>query len=659
MAKKEKKQKKQHVSALEMYSNIIYDMVTKGARHNNQELGVDHIHIGYDRIYTGSCMKAYYYVKAFPSEIPMSLMDDIRNYCYHDNVRINFNINMAHHVINWQSVEMKDNRRIWNKKLEESASEDKEFLGSKQDEIKNERELWLIKSWKEIQQADMDKKALCFSDLLIEVTTINNSLDSFEEFNKTCYKLEQYCAMYDIDIKRVRNMLLDFLQYTSPVMDKTGSYSSQTIPSRVLYDEVVSNMTPFTPGKLSGKDLVMGIDVRTNQFVYLDIGNIMKNSLNILLAAATSGGKSVMAKCMIREFLAHQVNAVVLDRDGEYKPLTRQCQGAIIDLDRATGRYFDSMQIGDLTGYAEIDASLYTDAIVATTSTFNVLISIDNGMNTSERKIYNDAYNILLNRAGVFKDKPETWKNSEKLRYHDLYGCIVDLSKNSAYQERYGKTISDMVDKLSVYFEPNGLRSHLFREKVGINDVLNTVYKDRAAMVDICLYLDKDTDQTTEGRVEQTIKHITASYLTILLTNYFHSKGQKSATFIEEYQRYDECGNIQSLVLNMVTGNRKRNAATVLITNSPQEIVRGSRATTLALVDNIKNLVLGKITSKDTIESICRAWSIPFCVDTLTEIATKPQYDKCFMFRPESGEIAVVKQYMPAELMKSPMFSTS
>ena len=109
----------------------------------------------------------------------------------------------------------------------------------------------------------------------------------------------------------------------------------------------------------------------------------------------------------------------------------------------------------------------------------------------------------------------------------------------------------------------------------------------------------------------------------------------------------------------MVTGNRKRNAATVLITNSPQEIVRGSRATTLALVDNIKNLVLGKITSKDTIESICRAWSIPFCVDTLTEIATKPQYDKCFMFRPESGEIAVVKQYMPAELMKSPMFSTS
>lgn len=92
----------------------------------------------------------------------MSLMDDIRNYCYHDNVRINFNINMSRHVINWQSVEMKDNRRIWNKKLEESASEDKEFLGSKQDEIKNERELGLIKSWKEIQQADMDKKHSVF-----------------------------------------------------------------------------------------------------------------------------------------------------------------------------------------------------------------------------------------------------------------------------------------------------------------------------------------------------------------------------------------------------------------------------------------------------------------------------------------------------------------
>lgn len=658
--KSKKIKKKKHVSALEMYSSLFYDILTKGIRHNASSLGSDKMQIGYDRFFTGQRTTAYYYVTALPQEVNMSLMDDIRMYCYNDYVRLNFNINMSRHIINWNSTEMKDNREAWNRALLRSAESDSDPLGTVQEIRRSKDERRLLESWPYFQHADIDRKAIIITDLIIEVSTINNSRVCYENFDKVCDKLEKYCAMYEIGLKRIKNTVLDCMRFASPLMNDTKSFSAGIIPTRVLVDEVVANMCSYSPGKLSETGILMGIDVRTNMMVYMAVDQIMQRSLGILLAAASSGGKSVMAKCMIRELLARKVNCIVLDRDGEYKPLTEFCQGVCIDLNRSVGKYFDSMQIGRLTGYQEIDAGLLTESVVTTTSIFNVLVSASTGMNASERKIFNDAYNLLLEKAGVLKNKQETWKNSDRLSYHDLYQAIVVLSRHSAYIQRYGNVISDFVDKLSVYFSPNGLRSHLFREKIGINDILSSIDNNRAMILDICLYLDKDVDQTAEGKVEQIIKQITASYLTILLTNYFHSRHGTSMTFVEEYQRYSaDCSEMQNLVLNMVTGNRKRNAGTVLITNSPAEIVRGDRATTMALTDNIKNLVLGKIESTKTIAQICETWNIPYCAQTLNEIATKPRFDKCFLFRPENGEIAIVKQYMPDELMNSPCFSTS
>lgn len=659
MGKTREHKKKERVSAWEMYSDLFFEMMTKGTRHNAEVLGADKIQLGFDRIFSGRCTKAFFYVQSFPPQIQMSLMQDIREYIGLLGVRINFNVNLQQHIINWKSTSMKDNRTVWNQRLEEAAAAETEFLGTQKEANKTERDLWLVKSWSMVSEADRAKKAIIASDMIIEISTTDNSATAIENFTIACYKLAKYADNYGIKIKRVRGRMLDFLQYTSPVMDNTSSFSGNAIPDRVLIDEIVANMTPYTSGKLSQVGVYLGVDVETGMLVYMDFDHIMDEALNIMVAAGTSAGKSFMVKGIMRECSARGMNTIVLDRDGEYKLFTTKVGGTVIDLDRSSGKYFDSMQIGDLTGVEEIDSGLFMESMLTTTSVFNILISHDNGMNPTERKVFNDAYNLLLESAGVKKDKRETWINSSKLRYSMIYKEIVKLSENSAYKTRYGNAVADLADKLSVYFDKNGIRSHLFQQKISINDILHKVRYDQAMMLDICLYLDKDVDKTVEGKVEQAMKLMTTSYLTILLTNYFRSIGMATIIFLEEYQRYINCDEMKSLALNLFTSNRKRNAGTVVITNSPMDIIDSDESSARALTGNIQNLIIGKIEDAGTIHQICETWQIPHCEQALMDINSKPEYKHCFLVRFKNKEVAVVKHIIPDELAHDPMFSTS
>lgn len=646
------------VSVIEMYSSYFFDRLTRGRHVQVADLGEDKLQIGYNRVYTNLTTKAYYFIKSFPIQVQGALLHDMRLYCFEEGVNLHFNINMVPHTINWKSAELQDYRRSWNAGLEEAANSEKEFLATLEDDTKEQRDQWLINSWKYVSQADANNKAICTMDCIIEVATRDNKPDTLERFETVCYKLEQYGARNKIELKRVEGMLLDFIQYSSPLSANHLSFTGGMIPRRILIDESIANMTTFTGGKLSQEGLYVGIDVETGMLVYLNMDNIMDMSKNVMVAASSRGGKSFMVKGLIQESLANRISCIVLDRDGEYKALARKTDGIVIDFDKANGTYFDSMQIGDLTGIPEIDNALYTEAVSTTTSVFNILTDPINGMSPVQRAIFSDAINLVMYKAGVFANDKNSWKNADRLCYADVFNAIVYLSRNGAYQARYGQDMRLFVDTLKVFFG-DGIRSYMFKRKISIKDILGRVKKNESVLIDLCLYLDEDVDKTKDGMIEQSVKQMTTGYLTVLLVNYFRSLGLTSAVFLEEYQRYIKHAEIQSLVLNLITGNGKRNSATFLVTNSPQEITTQGNAVTMALADNIRNLFLGKIESTNTISQICKLWNIPNCEKLLVDISEKPEYRHCFLTRFDNGEVSVVKHCLPDELAKSELFSSS
>lgn len=665
LAKKQSKdtpkrqKKKRFVSGLELYSYFLSNLISRGELLPDKNLKDDEIQTGFNRIRTTTCTKVYYTVGVLPRDIPLALFTEIRDAVEREMVLVNFNINMSPHRINWNSWEMKEKRRIWTRNLQNETEGDRELLKSSQNLQLSEREQWLYDSWMYITRCDIEKISMCLMDLIIEISTRDNSELSITQLRDACTALEQYAASAGIELKRMQNYILDFLEYSSPILDKPDAVSRQWVPDRMLTDEVIAWMTTFEPGKLSDRGCILGMDIYTGKLVYQNFRKTQGEAKNFLVTAETGGGKSTMCKCLVRELMAAGLNNIILDRDGEYKPLTRAFGGTIIDLDRSSGRYFDSMQIGDLTGIPEIDNSLFTESVLTTTAIFNVLIDSQNGMSFNEKKIFNDAYNMLLKAHGIVKSKPETWVNSNRLTFKLLYDQILILGRHSAYQKAYGAELSAFCSKLSMFFDPGGLRSHLFRERISINDIVKSGNRNTPMLLDICMYIDNDTDKTKDGIVETLVKQMTASYLIILLTNYYKSKNQYTVHFIEEFQRYVEHKEIQALVLNMITGNRKRNADTLLITNSPMSLLRGSTDTSYALVENINNFIIGGL-KRETVKALCQTFGLSECEDMLMEMSAKSSttFKHCFLVKQDRGEVAVVVQQIPEEHLASSMFST-
>lgn len=654
-----KGKRRRRVSAIELYTYFIANMISKGELLPNKNLKDDQLQIGYDRVRSTTCTKAYYTIGFLPRDTPIQLFTEIRDAAERDLVVVNFNMNLEPHRINWNSYEMKEKRRIWTRNLQNETEGDRELLKSSSNLQLSEREKWLFDTWGYIVKSEMEKVSMCLMDLVVEISTRDNSEQALDQFRDACISFEQYSASIGMEFARMKNYVLDFLEYSSPILDKPDAMCRQWVPDRGVTDEVVAWLMTYEPGKLSDRGCVLGMDIYTGKLVYQNFRKGDGKAMNFLVTAESGLGKSTMCKCLVREVISAGMNTIVLDRDGEYKPLTRAFGGVVIDLDRSSGRYFDSMQIGDRTGIPEIDDSLFTESILTTTAIFNVLVDSEKGMNFNEKKIFNDAYNILLHKHGVEKAKPETWINSNRLNFHALYEEILILGRHSAYQRAYGSELSAFCSKLSMFFDENGLRSHMFKERISINDIIHSGNANTPLMLDIVMYIDKDQDNTKDGIVELLIKQMTASYLIILLTNYYKSKNQFTVHFVEEFQRYIEHAGIQSLVLNMITGNRKRNAVTLLITNSPMSLMCTTGDTNFALVENINNFIIGGL-KHDTVVELCRMFGLGHCQPILLQMSEKSatEFKHCFLVKQRSGEVAVVTQMLPPEHLQSSMFST-
>ena len=107
----------------------------------------------------------------------------------------------------------------------------------------------------------------------------------------------------------------------------------------------------------------------------------------------------------------------------------------------------------------------------------------------------------------------------------------------------------------------------------------------------------------------------------------------------------------------MITGNRKRNAATFVISNSPTALLKMSSASNQAIVDNITNYIIGKV-KETAMDDVCKSFSLENCRSDLMHIAKGGEYKNSFILKINNKDATIVKQSIPKSLVKSPLFLT-
>lgn len=658
---------KRKVTPLEMYTDMLVRRFQ--ANSNNIDLtvtGTAQMKFGYDRIITATSIREYYQLTKIAKYMPAQFLEFLRTIEQREDmvgegVGVNLCLKLEPHWIDWNTRQMNLRASVWEQELAESE----EQMSQQNNKLVTDEQLaatkgndWLTESWKYFKEMCSDNHSTPVVQVYVELCTGVANKQAFKNLKQASLELQRKAITNGFEFKKIKGNLWDFQKLFSPVSAGNPRMEKKA-PRFPLTDEYVACMTDYVPGKLTYDEVLMGLDMDTGKMVYKDFISSGGGAEVLLIAAITGGGKSYFAKSITFNTLLGGYTFVVLDRDGEYIPIAEEIKGTIISMSKGTGRYYDSTIIAELTGDEEVDSTLLISSQKATTAVFNVLADAVEGMTPKELSVFNDAYNLLYKQYGISKDDRSTWENSRDLSFHKLYKAIISMKNDAEYMKRYGEDVLNLIDKLRVFFEPDGIYSYLFKEPIKISDVLTKI--DGAAPM-VVLHMDLDDDAGRDRKDKPTfIKLITTNYLVDTILT--HNRKLNKFTFlnVEEFQRYLYNEFAKGIVVTLVTGGRKKNANVIVITNNPDELATDMVNDTAlqAIRDNITSAMIGKIKSAASIKNICTNLGLVGCDEELYRMATNPtEYKNCFVAKFDDKEAAMIKAIVPPEYRKTALYKT-
>ncbi len=667
---------------LEAYTYLLCSRLEAGQNLPTLEVDEGCVKMTYDKMVTSRGVHSFYRIVGVTSEIPTPLLSFIRNLEKKCNntvkttkddswlsniIQINFHLRLEPYHINWNSDLMKRRRYQWNKQIKENEERFNKDSLSKLSDINEESEdKWLRESWKYFMEVTGRGRGTPLLETIVELSVPATDYKALQTLAHMENVFCQAMASKGFQVQKVKQHVWDFLQGFSPV---SCSFPKNTVRHHkfMCTDEIVSNMIDYSTGKVRGNEVLLGVDIETGSFVARDFVSDRGGAENLLIGAMTGGGKSYFMKCLVYNFLINEYTVVVMDRDGEYREMSKSLGGIVISMAVNEGIYFDSTEIASVTGDEEVDSGLAIESRLTTENIFSILTHGDGQLTDNERKFFTDGYNLLYKQYGISMDNPSTWYKSHNLSYHKLFEAIKALRELKSYKEQfdsrsnqwrkgYYEEYCDFVDKLHHWFSPDGLYSYAFKKRISIPSVLRVIDSGCPMIV---LHMDlKDEDSSSMDTLTLLKLFITSYLSSVILT---HNKSRKKFTvdIIEEYQRYLSNDKARGMILSKTTGNRKKNAITGIITNNLGELAREfADAQTEGVRDNITTFCLGDV-AESLVPRICETFNLNNHKEYYRLIANEtPGYENTFMAVVNRKESAIIKAIPPSGYENSSIFKS-
>lgn len=653
---------------LDAYYHIIASKILsyKSDLHNHT-LKPNEMVIGYNSVATLTSVRRYFRIIEFPQYVDEALFQFLRNQLVTQadtsvavqdeelpKIHVNFRVNMKPHHIDFSSKIMKQRKVLWDQAINESESEinadGTHFRSQAQNQIL-ERNKWLAKSWTVFQQANENHMATPTAEIIIELAVLKNDMYSMNIMESNVRKLVEYCSTRGIVLEEIKgglwNSLWEFMKMYPPVASEDLLTLPPDVPRMPVPTDFVSSLMGVEQGKIRGVEIFLGLDMLTAKFVYKDAA-ITGQAENILITGVTGSGKSNLCKSIVLNFSFNGYTTVILDRDGEYLHIENSLDGAVIDFE--SGKYFDTFEIAEPTGDAETDATLYTEAMAATESMFNIWCATPNypEMTPNEKSMFSDIVYKMGQAIGLDALDSSTWhlSKSDKYSYKEFYKILNDSLNDAAFVEAYTiKEIRDFIHKLKPYLDPTGSERSRFQEPISVNEIYKLI-DNGCPIVDFNLRIPEEVTPSKNT----IMKMITASHLTSVVLA--HNKKQKKFTLcvVEEMNRYLQ--NPQALVVaaSMATGNRKKNAISIFLTNTPSTFIEGDESLQ-QIKQNMNYVMFGRFTDGlDNLRRVAAEFDLLNSWEMLKTVCTNDAYRYQFFIRDtRTNETTIIKCFYPEE----------
>lgn len=675
-----KKFKQGFAEKVEMYDTILANLIA-GNSVIEPDINLDNsrISIGFSSIVSESQISRYFLIRNLPDYLPANFLDNLRSTCILPGVKFNFYLYASPHMIRWDSPEMKNRLDIW-RQYTASQPDNINVFEYRQKRSASLAKQRIIYSTKYLNEAELDfKRSLFKVAILIEITSRRDE-QSLVNLSRSISTFKNICRNMDIKLLEIKMNVLDWLAYFGIFSLKNIREVANKVSRRTLTDDILASFNPYKQGRVGDDGVCLGIDVLSKVPVLKKFKADPDAPENWLICAETGGGKSMFIKVLLTYLLADGFVVTVMDYEGdEYFNLANYIKAGnpddvkIISMGKGSTEYFDPMEIADLTGEDDIDNELKENAIAYTLAIFRVIVGgLEGNINQWEERVISTAIKRVYEKAGVTEDK-STWHRSKGLRIKMVYDEIKHMAETKEFVDEdvdnvKHKAAVRIADCASVYFEEGEAKSGTFKNPISVNEL----YKARFIVFSFGM---RGATSSQIDPVILALKQLSVANVAIQISNYCkYVRKCFNVKVWEEFQRWGEVRGSSEIILNAMTGGRKRGDVNFIITNKLGAILDDDNPIAAGLRENITSKAIGKINDKTIRHKFCEVFSVPEVEGVLDMIAKASMADEtnnrviasssgnrykyAFCLMLDNGKKAVVKVMLPQVLRQSQLFKT-
>lgn len=659
--------KKYWAEVISLYDDLYYSSRIK----NNSDLARrleqqdDHIGIDFVGSYDGDNITFYYLIQGFPSTLMLDFKDRLRSKC-REGVRLNFYNRLTGHSIDWNSNQMRNRLRILSKVAESNNESDVNNYNLHKNIGSMSRQQWIEDSLGYLAVADKKRKrALLKSSMLITISGKRG-----EDFDDSVDAIESEAKKMDLKLSRVLYNIPDLLRFFSPFSMKFNKTANEMVSTQVITDEIVARYSSYNQGTLGYRGAYFGTDVYSQFPVIKMIKPKDDSAENWLCTAETGGGKSFLIKAIILQLVALKYNGTIMDIEGfEYIPLAqylaKDSKVVIVNMAEGDGKYFDPVEISDLTGIEDIDKDLKNMSLNFTLAVYKAILGRAYLEDPLMDVVLNEALSAVYEKKGITEDR-ESWKNSQGLTLHSIY-AEFELLKNGKRRNEtsYMEALNKVIAIAGKYFEPNGTKASLFKEKAVVKDIID-------ADLVVCSFGMAGKSPQSIDEVQLALMQLGAAQLSHQRSIFSKAQGKFNFKIWEEFQRWGKFPGSESTIGVAVTGGRKLGDVNIIITNDVKQILDDDR---FSIFSNIQSFMAGAIKDRKVRHELCERLSIPNMIPEIDAIAKAVKVDDesyeggqhlsvedplafSFLMGLDNNKFGITKMILPDSIRKSKILKT-
>lgn len=657
----------------------MYDMILSNIMQGSQiiepteKLESNQIDIGYNSVQQNNQISKYFLIKQLPDFIAPDFIDQIRQSCIHNGVKINFYFYCNPYKINWDSAEMKNKLQIWERYANDESYGDTQvfrYRANRSDQLAKRR---IIESVKYLNQAELDyKRRLLRTMIIIEFSAIRND-SSLLALQESIRAFKETCGRQDIKQRELQKDLIQYLRQLGPFSLHEDSQIDKKLSRKIFTDDILANFNSYKQGRVGNTGVTLGIDVLQRVPVMRKFKANPDQAENWLIQAETGGGKSYFIKQLLTYLLADGFVVTVMDYEGdEYTNLADYIRAGnpqdvkIIQMGKGSTEYFDPCEIPMLTGDPEVDDDLKDQAVGYILAVFRVIACGLNGeFNQWEERIMQTAIQRMYDNAGVTDDKKQ-WVNSKGLYLKDVYNELKFIVESKEMVDSDNDNVKHKAalriqEAAAIYFEPGEQKCSTFANPIPADDL----FKAKFIVFSFGM---KGAASTLTDPTILALKQLSVASVAIQISNYCkYVRHCFNVKVWEEFQRFIDVKGQAEIISNQITGGRKRGDVNFILTNDLQSILDDNNPVTERIRQNIQNYAIGRINDNGVRRKFCDKFDLQECEIALDKIAKASKqedkhgrqvgrYKHAFCVVMDNGKKVIAKVDLPPALAEQKLF---